>query len=129
MFNWQFLISYIFSVSLKFGVCYITGQRGEFRIKQATLGFSQIFWIFFSFFNYKSCVFIIVSSFFDEASSFSRNQWSELVSGTMKNHIIENLFNGGFLNGVILKNEALHTGAFIFLDNDSSLILYTFDHS
>ena len=47
----------------------------------------------------------------------------------MKNHIIENLFNGGFLNGVILKNEALHTGAFIFLDNDSSLILYTFDHS
>ena len=65
------------------------------------------FWIFFSFINYKICVFIIVSSLFDEVSNFSirilTNQKQKLVIRTcqwnyMTNHIIENLFDGGFLN-------------------------------
>ena len=35
-----------FSVSLKFGACYITGQWGEFRVKNATLCFHLLFWDF-----------------------------------------------------------------------------------
>ena len=31
--HWQFLITYFFSVSLKFAACYITGEWGEFRMK------------------------------------------------------------------------------------------------
>ena len=37
MFQWPFLITYIFSVSLKFGASYSTGHWGEFRIKNAIL--------------------------------------------------------------------------------------------
>ena len=33
MFHWQFLITYISSVSLKFQACYITGQWGQFKVK------------------------------------------------------------------------------------------------
>ena len=41
---------YIFSVSLKFGVCYITGQLGEFRVKNAIICFHTFFWYFFVLF-------------------------------------------------------------------------------
>ena len=36
VFHYQFLITPIFSVSLKFEACYITGQWGELRVKNAT---------------------------------------------------------------------------------------------
>ena len=36
VFYWQFLINYIFSVSLKFRAYYITGQWGKFRVMNAT---------------------------------------------------------------------------------------------
>ena len=48
-FLWQFLITYIFSVSLKFRACYITGQWGEFRVKNSTLCLYLRFWHFFLF--------------------------------------------------------------------------------
>ena len=35
LFHWQFLITYTFSVSLKFRVCYIIGQLGKFTVKNA----------------------------------------------------------------------------------------------
>ena len=34
---------HIFSVSTRFGACYITGRWGEFRIKNATLYFQKLF--------------------------------------------------------------------------------------
>ena len=37
VFHKQFLITCVFSVSLKFRACYITGQWGEFTVKNATL--------------------------------------------------------------------------------------------
>ena len=48
---WKFLIGYIFSVSVKFGTCYITGQWGEFRITNATLSFLIHFLVFYSCFS------------------------------------------------------------------------------
>ena len=66
-----------FSVSLRFGTCYITGQSGELRIKNAVFGF------FLFFFIIKYVFFIIFISFFDEVSNFrgrtSTNQKQELV--------------------------------------------------
>ena len=65
-----------FSVSLKFGACYITSQWDEFRIKNPFL-------VFFGLFHHKICVFIIFISFFEEAWNFrgriSTNQKQELV--------------------------------------------------
>ena len=44
---WQNNTTSSFSVSLKFGACYITGQWGEFKIKKATLCFHSFFFFFF----------------------------------------------------------------------------------
>ena len=43
-----------FSVSLKFGACYITGQWTEFRTKTATLCLYLFFWYFFCYFSTKN---------------------------------------------------------------------------
>ena len=74
---------YIFSISLKFGACFITGQWGKFRVKNATICLHILFWYFFVVFHHKICVFIIFISFFDKVSNFrnriSTNQKRELV--------------------------------------------------
>ena len=73
VFHCQFLITYIFSVSLMFGVCYIacyiTGQWGEFWVKNATFCLHVLFWHFFVL-HQKNCLFIILISFFDKVSNF-----------------------------------------------------------
>ena len=68
VFHWQLLITYIFSVSLKFQACYITGQWGEFTVKNATFYLDKLSWHSFCCFQ-QTCVFIIFISFFDEASN------------------------------------------------------------
>ena len=77
-------LQYIFSVFLKFGAYYITGQWGEF-IKQCYLMHLCTF-----VFHHKICVFIIFISFFDEVSNFrnrilTNQKWEYVipaVSGT-----------------------------------------------
>ena len=85
---------YIFSVSLKSGAYYISGQWGEF-IKICYLMLSYTLLAFFSFFSFsfvfvclfvfrhKICVFIIFISYFDELWNFRNrmltNQKHELV--------------------------------------------------
>ena len=59
---------YIFSVSLKSGAYYITGQWGKF-IKKCYLILLYTFLAFFFFFYQKICVFIIFI-FLDEVSNF-----------------------------------------------------------
>ena len=61
---------YIFSVSLKFGACYITGQWGKFKVKNATICLHIPFWCFVVVFQYEICVFIFFNSFFDKVSNF-----------------------------------------------------------
>ena len=58
-----------FSVSLKFRACYITGQWGEFTVKNASLYWDILSWGSFYCFHQK-IVFIIFVSFFDEVSNF-----------------------------------------------------------
>ena len=53
MFHWHFLITYMLSVSLKFGVCYKTGQWGEFRVKNGTLRYIYFYGSFSLLFNKK----------------------------------------------------------------------------
>ena len=61
-------IIYIFFVSLKFGVCYITGQWGKFKLENATLCVRPLFWHFVGFIK-KMC-FYHFHFFFDEVSNF-----------------------------------------------------------
>ena len=61
---------YIFSISLKFVACYITGHWGEFRVKNDTICLHILFWYFFVIFHHKICVFMIFISFFDKVSNF-----------------------------------------------------------
>ena len=70
VFHWQLFITYIFSVSLKFQACYITGQWGEFTVKNATLHVLILFWHFFLFLIKKLCFFRFHFFFFDEVSNF-----------------------------------------------------------
>ena len=61
VFHRQFLITYIFAVSLKFRTCYITDQWGKFT----NLDLHILLWHFFEF------VFLSLSFlFFDEVSNF-----------------------------------------------------------
>ena len=71
MFHWQFLISYIFSLSLKFQTCYITGQWGEFTVKIRMLLYTDIYILSWHFYLFSIIYnFIIFISFFDEVSNF-----------------------------------------------------------
>ena len=82
MFRWQFFITYIFSVSLKFEACYFTGQSSKFWVKTHTL-FLCTFLTFCCCFLSKKLCFYHFHCFFFEVSNFrSRiltNQESELV--------------------------------------------------
>ena len=64
---WQNDTTSYFSVSLKFGACYIMGQWGEFKI--LLYCYHLLFWHFFVVFHHKICVFIIFT-FFDKVSNF-----------------------------------------------------------
>ena len=79
VFHWQFLISDIFSTSLKFEACYISDSNKQtyfiknatlWRLKNATVLMFHAFLtffvclFFFAVFHHKICVFIILISFF-----------------------------------------------------------------
>ena len=63
VFHWNFLITYIFSVSLKFQACYITVQCSEFT-KECYLTFTFTFWVFFCCFSSKNLCFYHFYFFF-----------------------------------------------------------------
>ena len=85
VFCWQFLITYIFSVSLKFQACYFMGQWGELTVKNTTLYLNILSWHFFCFvLHQKICVFIVFISFFDEIPSFCNINWPETGIGDKK---------------------------------------------
>ena len=89
VFHWQYLISDIFSISLKFRACYITDHWANSQIKNAT-----VFYILVYFFGTFLLFFIICfyhfHFFFNEVSNF-RNSWpirnrnwrSKFVSGIL----------------------------------------------
>ena len=58
VFQCQSLITYNFSVFLKFRACYITGQWGEFTASNATLYLHMLSWYFF-FVCFFVCLFFI----------------------------------------------------------------------
>ena len=64
-------------------MCYITGQWGKVRVKNATLCLRKLFLSFFVVFHEKKLAFIIPIFAVDEASNFRdkilTNQKSELV--------------------------------------------------
>ena len=66
-FHKQFHLT-IFSVSLKFLACYITGQWEEFTVNNTTSFLHMLSWHFLFF--VKKFVFIIFVYFFDEVSNF-----------------------------------------------------------
>ena len=81
--HWRFLITtLIFSVSLKFGACYITGQWGKFRVTIAILCL-HTFLSFFCCFSSIFFCFYHFRFFFDEVSNIRNeiltNQKPELV--------------------------------------------------
>ena len=90
-FCWQFLITYISSVSLKLLPCYITGQWGEFALKKCCLMFKYTFLTFF-------VVFFIFISFFDKVSNFHNrilsNQKPEQVIRNCQWNFVSNLYYG-----------------------------------
>ena len=102
--HWQFLITYTFSVSLKFRCKhYITGQWGEFTVKNATFYLNIYYWHFIVVFHEKICVYTISFLFFDKVSDLcnriletgikpirNRNRRLEIVSGTIYFISLEN---------------------------------------
>ena len=83
MFHWQFLITCIFSESLKLGAYYNTGPRGQKQSEECYFMFTCTFVAFFCCFLLKKCIFINFFSFFAGVSNFHNrilpNQKPELV--------------------------------------------------
>ena len=83
--NWQFPVTCTFSVSLNFEAYQITGQWGEFRVKNAALCLHILFLAFVVVvvFLQTTCIFIIIIYIFDKVSNFRNriltNQKSQLV--------------------------------------------------
>ena len=69
-FRWQFFITYIFSVSLKFRACYITGPVGRVYSNKRYFIFTYTFLASFCCFSSKICAFNIFISFFDKVTNF-----------------------------------------------------------
>ena len=91
VFQWQFLFTYIFFASLKFGTCYITGQWGKFRVKNATLCLHillQHFLLLLLFFLKEFCAFIIFISFSDDVSNFCNKILTNLKPELMIRYLL-----------------------------------------
>ena len=78
--HWQFLITYTFSVSLKFLACYITGQWGELIVKNATLCLHILSWH-----NY--VVFMIFIFLWSIEFAWQNINQSETRTGDMKSSV------------------------------------------
>ena len=70
VFLWQNNTTSCFSVPLKFGALYITGQWGRFRIKRLIYVFIYFFGILLLFFIIKFVFLLFSFLFFDEVSKF-----------------------------------------------------------
>ena len=70
VFPWQFHLVSTFSAFLKFGISYITGQGGKFRVKNATLCLHILLWHFFVVFHEEKLDFFLFISFSDKISNF-----------------------------------------------------------
>ena len=108
VFHWQFLITYIFSISLKFRACYIiTDQWGEFTAKNATLYLHVLSWHFFVVFHQKICV-LINFIFFWWSIKFRQqniNQSKARIGDkklSMELYVIVNLERGSLFASVFL---------------------------
>ena len=84
-----------FSVSLKFGACYMASQWGGFKKKLCFI-FSFTFLAFFVAVFHHFCVFMISISFFDKVSNFRNriltNQNYELVVSDCQQNCMKKIF-------------------------------------
>ena len=92
VFLWQNNTTSCFSVPLKFGALYITGQWGRFRIKRLIYVFIYFFGILLLFFIIKFVFLLFSFLFFDEVSNFcnriqepirNKNSQSKIVRRTV----------------------------------------------
>ena len=82
---------YIFSVSLKFGACYITSQWVKFTVKNAIICLHIFFWYFLLFFIIKFVFLSFLFLFLIKSQIFAReylpirnlNWWFPTVSRTV----------------------------------------------
>ena len=94
MFHQQFLVSDIFSVFLKYGACYITGQWSDFRVKNAFTYFHILFWHCFVVFRHKICVFVISIAFFDKLSNFRNTIFNQSESRIGERQLVRIIARG-----------------------------------
>lgn len=113
MFHWQFLITCIFSESLKLGAYYNTGPRGQNQSEECYFMFTCTFVAFFCCFLLKKCIFINFFSFFAGVSNFHNrilpNQKPELViRDCQRNYILlRRYYSKHFIEGagIFLKSS------------------------
>ena len=97
VFHWQYLMVYIFSISLTFGTCCIMSQWDDFIVKNAALSLHILSRHFFFVFHQKSCV-LSFSFFFNEVLNF-RNRISthqklkQVIRNCQQNFMKVVLFN------------------------------------
>ena len=120
VFRYQFLITYIFSVSVNFEAFYISGTSLRQRI---LLKVYRYLLAFFCCFSSKICVFVILVSLVDEVTNFHNRIWtnhkSELTIkkcqwDCMKNNIRSSSFlNNDCYRSVCQKRQLQHVPSFI----------------
>ena len=99
VFHWQILITCIFSISLKFGACYITGQWGEFRVMNTILCLHILFWyvffLFFVLFFIKKICFYHFHFSFWWSTKFPQQNINQSETGIGEKKLSVELYAGG----------------------------------
>ena len=119
MFYRQFLITYIFSISLIFGACHIKGLWSEFRVRNATLYLRILFNIFMLFSSKKYTFLSFSFPFFYEVSNPQQNS-NQSEIGTGDERLLKELY--GRDNLVKYCSGSSYYDNFICLNKDISQI-------
>ena len=88
VFPWQFHLVSTFSAFLKFGISYITGQGGKFRVKNATLCLHILLWHFFVVFHEEKLDFYPFYFFFWWNIKFPQQIINQSGTGTGDNKLL-----------------------------------------
>ena len=107
VFHWQFLITYIFSVSLKFGSMLHHGSMGRVQSKECYFMFTYTFSVFFI----KKCDFIIFISFLDEVSNLSTRIWTNQKPESVVRNCQRNWTDGILIPRAVFKKSSFSSSS------------------
>ena len=118
--TWEFIFTYIFSASLKFRACYITGKWGGFTVENVTVYLRVLSWHILVFFI-KNLVFFFSFSFLllirIEFLPWNINQSETRISGKKLSVELYNWSNSNMQNFMVMFTFSVLDRKYLLLAN------------